>query len=69
MTRAAFLLLLLAVIAPARADTYRMDIIVFRNLWAGDTTEHPPPAHATDLRGAIEPTDVEALTRDRKSVV
>jgi hypothetical protein len=63
MTRAALLLLLLAMVAPVRAETYRVDLIIFRNLWSGDANERPPPPSPTDLRGAIEPTDIEALTR------
>ncbi|HKY93455.1 MAG TPA: CsiV family protein [Nevskiaceae bacterium] len=63
MTRAALLLLLLAVVAPVRAETYRVDLIVFRNLWGTESGERAPAARAVDLRGAIEPTDVAALAR------
>lgn len=63
MMRATLLLILLAVVAPARAETYRVDLIVFRNLWGADTAERAPATQPMDLRGAIEPTNVEALAR------
>lgn len=61
--RATLFFLLLVAVAPVRAETYRVDLIVFRNLWGVDADEKPPPAHEPDLRGGIEPSNVDALAR------
>lgn len=63
MTRAALLLLFLAIAVPAHAETYRVDLIVFRNLWGTDAGEKPAAPRAPDLRNAFDPSDKEGLER------
>jgi hypothetical protein len=58
---ALFLLLsLLAASAPARAETYRMDVILFVDLWASGSEAGSAP-QAPNLKGAIDTDDVSAL--------
>lgn len=54
-------LLLLALFAiPAQAETYRIDVIVFVDLWAGGAEAGNPPA-TPSLRNAIDVDDAAAL--------
>jgi len=49
---------------PAQAASYRVDLIVFRNLWAGDPAPAAKgqPVHAVDLRGALDPAAGTSLS-------
>ncbi|MDB5971203.1 MAG: uncharacterized protein JWQ90_3653 [Hydrocarboniphaga sp.] len=57
---ALLLMLLLSVSAPARAETYRMDVILFVDLWASGSEAGSAP-EASNLKGAIDIDDVAAL--------
>jgi hypothetical protein len=58
---ALFLLLsLLGASAPAQAETYRMDVIIFVDLWASGSEAGSPP-DAVSQKGVIDIDDVSAL--------
>lgn len=60
LSRALALAMLALTALPARADTWRVDLIVFRFLGGAD--ESGRPAQAPDLQGAIELTDTARLS-------
>jgi hypothetical protein len=57
---ALLLLALLGASAPAQAETYRMDVIIFVDLWASGSEAGSAPT-APQLKGAIDLDDVARL--------
>lgn len=57
---ALLLMTLLGASAPVRAETYRMDVILFVDLWASGSEAGSAPT-APNLKGAIDTDDVAAL--------